>query len=197
MNRHMLRCAIGLALVAVFGAQAADKVKIANEGTIRDDWALADGVKLAVPGYPAALASRGDDVCLAMGYAINEDGTTSDFSIIKAWSSASGEKEPEAGYWDWFSQAGAGALSEWKFKPRVINGPVATYTVATLTFQGKGVIAAADLRGHCAISDLKAAVMQQKADRFISSGDKHEMDRQAQQAQRAMINAAAAQAHQY
>ena len=61
-------------------------------------------------------------------------------------------------------------------------------------FQGKGQVPVADLHGHCAISHLKATFPNMKANRFIGSGDKHEMDRQAQQAQRALVNAAAAQA---
>ena len=173
---------------------ATDKYKIVNEGGIREDWAAADGAKFNAPGYPAAFASRGDDVCLAMGYAIKADGTTGDFSIIKAWSNSRGEDEPIEGSLEAFSQAGAGALSQWKFKPRVINAAVPTYTVATLIFQGKGLVPVAELRGRCAIGDLKAAIRDMKADRFMASGEKHELDRQAQQAQRALISAAAAQA---
>ena len=61
-----------LALLALCGlsgtGSAADKYKIVNEGGVREDWAAADGAKFNAPGYPAAFASRGDDVCLAMGY---------------------------------------------------------------------------------------------------------------------------------
>lgn len=191
--RHTI-LALALVMSSLAASAASEKYKIVNEGGIRDDWAAADGAKFRVPGYPAAFASRGDDVCLAMGYAIKADGTTGDFSIVKAWSSSGGEDEPAQGYWDAFSQAGASALSQWKFQPRAINAAVPTYTVATLFFQGKGQVPVDDLRGHCAISDLEVAFANMKADRFIGSGDKHEMDRQAQQAQRAIVNAAAAQA---
>lgn len=173
-------------------AIAADKYKVVNEGGIREDWAAADGAKFTAPGYPAAFASRGDDVCLAMGYAIQADGTTKDFAIIKAWSSSGGEEEQTDGYWQSFEQAGAMALSGWRFKPRIADHAVPTYTVATLTFQGKGVVNAAELRGRCSVGDLKAAVQQSKSDRFNRSIDKHQMDVQAQQMKQAQMRAAAA-----
>lgn len=173
-----------LALVALFAlpAIAADKYKIVNEGGIRDDWAAADGAKFTAPGYPAAFASRGDDVCLAMGYAIQADGTTKDFAIIKAWSNSRGEDEPEKGFWQAFEQAGAAALSEWRFKPRVIESPVPTYTVATLTFQGKGSVPAKELRARCAINDLKTAVQNDHANKFMRGSDKRLMDSMSQRA---------------
>ena len=185
-----------LALAALFAlpAIAADKYKIVNEGGIRDDWAAADGAKFTAPGYPAAFASRGDDVCLAMGYAIQADGTTRDFAIIKAWSNSRGEDEPVEGFWQAFEQAGAMALSEWKFKPRVSDRSVPTYTVATLTFQGKGLVNAAELRGRCAVGDLKAAVQQTNSNRFMRGSDKHQLETHAQQMKQAQNRAAAASA---
>ena len=171
-----------LALLAMFSlpASAVDPYKIVNEGGIREDWAAADGAKFTAPGYPATFAPRGDDVCLAMGYAIKADGTTGDFAIVKAWSSSRGEDEPVKGFWQAFGQAGAAALSEWKFKPRVINLAVPTYTVATLMFQGKGGVSSADLRGHCAVTDLRTAVQQKQADKFMRGSDKRLMDSMAQ-----------------
>lgn len=152
---------------ACAAASAADRVRIVNEGGIRDQWMLADGVKLAAPGYPASFAERGDNVCVAMGYGIKPDGTTSDFSLLKAWNSSTGEKEPVDGFWDSFMQASAGALSQWKFKPRPeVSKPETTYTVATLHFVGKEATDAAGLRSHCAISDLAGFVQQKKADAF-------------------------------
>jgi hypothetical protein len=143
------------ALAAV--AQAKDAVRIVNEGGIRDQWMLADGIQLAAPGYPAAFAERGDNVCVAIGYAIKPDGTTSDFALLKKWSSSTGDKEPVDGFWESFAQASAGALSQWKFKPRPeVTTPQPTYTVATMHFMGKEATDVAVLRSHCGISDLAA-----------------------------------------
>jgi len=174
-----------LALAALLAAPAiaADKYKIVNEGGIREDWAAADGAKFTAPGYPAAFASRGEDVCLAMGYAIQADGSTKDFAIVKAWSSSRGEDEPVPGFWQAFGQAGAMALAEWKFKPRVVNLAVPTYTVATLTFQGKGAVPATELRARCAIGDLRAAIQDDHANKFMRGSDKRLMDSMSQRAQ--------------
>ncbi len=106
-----------IALCALGDASAEKRVRVVDEGGLRDAWTLAEGAVLAAPGYPAEFAGRGDNVCLAIGYAVRPDGTTSDFSLLKAWNSASGDQEPVAGYWDSFAQAGAAALSEWRFRP--------------------------------------------------------------------------------
>lgn len=171
------------AMLYAAAGMAADKVRIVNEGGIRDEWMLADGIKLAAPGYPSTFVDRGDSVCVAMGYSIKPDGTTSDFSVVKAWNSAAADKEPMPGYWDAFSQASAQALSQWKFKPRPeVTAPQPTYTVATMTFMGKDGTDPAGLRSKCGIADLADLVQQQKSSNFQKSGS-----RQAQEnARRAM-----------
>lgn len=157
--------AIALILVATQGAQAQDRVRVANEGGIRGEWMLAPGAALAAPGYPGAFASRGDNVCVAMGYRIQPDGSTSDFTLLKAWSSGGGEVEPVEGYWDAFSQASVAALQQWKFAPRPeVGKAVPVDTVATLTFMGKQAEDAAGLRGKCKIDDLAAFLEQTKVD---------------------------------
>lgn len=138
--------------------QAAEPVRVVSEGGIRDEWMLADGVKLVAPAYPAAFARRGDNVCMAVGYLINPDGTTSDFSLLKAWaSSTGGDKEPEPGFWAAFAKVGAVALAQWRFKPRPeVASPRPTYTVSTMTMMGKQAEDIVALRKRCAIEDLAA-----------------------------------------
>lgn len=188
-SKSLMAAALCLALAAT-AAVAAKRVRIANEGEIRDQWMLADGVTLAAPGYPAAFAERGDNVCVAMGYSIKPDGTTSDFSLLKAWSSSTQDKEPTPGFWDAFSQASASALSQWKFKPKPeVGTPSRTYTVATMHFVGKQATDAAGLRSNCAIPDLAAYIQQQKADRFATGTiEKQQLEnfRRAQQGQSRM-----------
>lgn len=177
MKRSMLLTLMLAALLPA--AWASDKtIRIANEGGIRDRWQLADGATLAAPGYPAAFAERGDEVCMAMGYAIQPDGTTSDFALLKIWSGSGQDREPAPGFWDAFAQAGAQALSQWKFKPRPeVRAPEATYTVATMHFMGRQCGDVAELRTRCAIDDLAAFVQGQKADRFMDSLPKYDLDR--------------------
>ncbi|TWI06251.1 hypothetical protein IP90_00516 [Luteimonas cucumeris] len=193
MDRHLKAGWVVAGCLGLFAAtgMAAERVKIANEGGIRDQWMLADGIKLAAPGYPAAFAERGDNVCVAMGYAINPDGTTSDFGLLKAWNSATGEDEPVEGFWDAFSQASAGALSEWKFKPRPeVAEPETVYTVATMNFMGKQATDPAGLRSHCNISDLASFVQKQKWDKTQDGSlEKSELQNylRRQQSRRTMV----------
>lgn len=168
------------ALLVVGGAaQTADRYRIVDEGGIRSDWALADGVKLAVPGYPTAFAESGDSVCVALGYAIQPDGSTSDFAVLKSWSSSADAEggEPAPGYWDAFAQASASAVAQWKFKAREPEAASRrTYTVATVAFNGKPAMDSASLRGRCAIGDLAGFLQEQKASAFVSSREKQEME---------------------
>lgn len=154
-----------LSLITAAGVGAQEKVRVVNEGGIRDEWTLSPGAKLAAPGYPGAFAERGDNVCLAVGYRINPDGSTSDFSLLKSWSSSTGESEPAEGFWDAFSQASVAALQLWKFTPKPeIRAPRAVDTVATMTFMGKQAEDPAGLRGKCGIKDLATFLEQVKAD---------------------------------
>jgi len=174
-------------LIAVLGAAATssvahaqDVVRVANEGAIRDQWMLADGVKLAAPGYPAGFAARGDNVCVAVGYRIQPDGSTGGYTLLRSWSSSSGEQEPVEGFWDAFSQASAAALTQWKFKPRPeVATPRAVDTVATMTFMGKQAEDPAGLRGHCRVDDLASLLEKVKSDN-AKRGDmnKHAIDEQ-------------------
>jgi hypothetical protein len=93
-----LRLLPALALACAFAtsvALAADGIPVVNEGTIRDKWMLKEGVPIAVPAYPVHLARRGDEVCVAVGYLVNPDGTLTDYALLKAWTSGGGTDEPE------------------------------------------------------------------------------------------------------
>jgi len=159
MRIATLMVGVVVAVVAAPGL-AGEKVRIVNEGGIKDQWMLAEGVKLAAPGYPAALVERGDNVCIALGYAIKPDGTTSDFSIVKSWSSSGRQSDQ---YWDAFAQASAGAVSQWAFAPRPeVAEPQLTYTVATMQFMGKQAMDGAELRGHCRVDNLAAELKRGK-----------------------------------
>ena len=180
---------IALTLVLASGAYAQDRVRIANEGGIRNDWMLAPGAKLSAPGYPGAFAKTGDDVCVAVGYRIQPDGSTSDFSLLKAWSSQSGEGEAVEGYWDAFSQASVAALQQWKFAPRPeVGTPIRVDTVATMTFTGMQSVDAATLRGKCKIEDLAAFLEQVKVDMTKRSDlNRHQLDNAYRQQTRSEV----------
>lgn len=172
-------------------ASAADKVRIVNEGGIRDEWTLAPGAKLAAPGYPAAFANRGDNVCMAMGYRINPDGGTGEFAVLKAWSSSMGESEPVDGYWDAFSQASVAALHEWRFMPKAdVGKPRPVDTVATMTFMGRNPEDAANLRSKCKIDDLAAFLEQVRVEMAKRSDmNRRELEKVYQQRAQAQMQA--------
>lgn len=158
MDRLLVACV--LTLVSLHVVAEEQRPRIVNEGGIKDQWTLAEGVPLAAPGYPAHLVEQGDSVCLALGYAIQPDGSTSDFSVVKSWSSSG--TQPDA-YWEAFAQASAGAVSQWKFAPRQgVNRPRLTYTVATMQFMGTPAMDGAELRGHCRVEDLAAMVDEKR-----------------------------------
>jgi hypothetical protein len=181
MNRTRIALlALSLCTVAA-AAQAADRTRVVNEGGIRDQWMLADGIKLAAPGYPAQFKDRGDNVCVAVAYAIKPDGTTGDFAVVKEWSSAEDAAKTK-GYFDAFAQAGAGALSQWKFKPRPeVTDPQRTVTVATMHFTGKQALDVAALRSHCQVSDLAAAIQDAKHESTDRDRLRRDMERSARQ----------------
>lgn len=139
-----------LALLSI-PAMAADKIRVVNEGGIRDEWTLAPGTKLATPGYPKVYEDNPAETCVAIAYLINPDGSTSDFAMVKAWSANEPTREKEA-YWAAFAQEAASALSQWKFQPKAgVLAPRPVYTVGTFLFasaQGQ------ETRKRCAIPNL-------------------------------------------
>ena len=174
----LLAAGIACGAVSAQDLFSTDEGVFANEGKIGDRWALAPGTALATPVYPAAYAPRGDAVCLAMGYMIGDDGSTSRFAVLKQWNSATGEREPVDGYWQAFAQAGADALSQWKFAPKPGPRVRQTYTVATLAFTGTQGTDGAALRGHCSVDDVAALVQKRKAHAYMKhSRDRAELDR--------------------
>ena len=150
-------------------AVAADKIRVLNEGGIRDEWTLPAGFKLAVPAYPAKYAAQHAETCVAIGYLINPDGSTSDFALLKNWSSANVPSGSTGEYWSAFAQASAQAVSQWRFQPRPeVQEARPVYTVATLLFAAQSP----QLRGHCAIPDLAARLRELRRD----TGTRRRMD---------------------
>lgn len=149
---------------AMASASAADgeEARVANEGGIGTWWRLADGVAIAAPGYPEASLAQRVDACLAVGYTIQPDGSTSDHVIVKRWSNAA---KGDAVAWDQFGQAASSALSQWRFASTGIAAPRPTFTVATFTFVG-GAEAPQGLAGHCKVADVRDALLAARNDAY-------------------------------
>ncbi|MDQ2701564.1 MAG: energy transducer TonB [Pseudomonadota bacterium] len=187
MNRLAFIPALLVAIAAGAPAFAQDATeRVADEGTIGDKWMLAEGVPLAQTVYPPHLAARGGSACIGLSYLIGKDGTTSDFQMVKAWNSEAGEDEPVEGYWMAFANAGAEAVSQWRFKPRPeVATVLPTRTVATLGFNGPEGGTPAEVSAHCRISGLEnhLAALKRNAPRDGVDMNKHALDK-AMQAQR-------------
>ena len=153
--------AVAAAMFAAFitSAGAAEVVKVVPEGGLAGDWMVRPGTEVGAPGYPQAFANRGEDVCVAMGYRVQADGTTSNYVLLRGWNSSRREIEPVADYWDTFGRASVGAIQKWRFDPKPGSQPGAQApvdTVAVMTFHGDASNPTADLRSRCAVPDVVA-----------------------------------------
>jgi len=156
--RRWISCLLLYATCAT--AFAAEDIRVVNEGGIRDEWTLPPGYKLAMPQYPADYANQPTEVCVAVGYLINPDGSTSDFALLKSWSSIDVPNKSSQEYWSAFANAAAQALSQWRFQPRPeVTVPRPVYTVATMIFA-----ASLELRSHCAIPNLATRLRELRHD---------------------------------
>ena len=85
--------AVSILLSCLASAGASEQVKVVPEGGLAKDWILQPGHALAAPGYPATFADRGDDVCVAIGYRVQPDGTTSDYGRLEQQQARKGARQ--------------------------------------------------------------------------------------------------------
>ena len=170
INRIVVTAMLASCMAA---AGAAEAVKVVPEGGLAKDWVVQPGNELAAPGYPGTFADRGDDVCVAIGYRVQPDGTTSDYVMLGGWNSSRRYQQPATGYWDAYSQAGAAALSQWRFAPKPgddMDSNAAVDTVAVMTFRGESSTrTTSDVRAKCAVPSLVARmqyVRREESDRL-------------------------------
>jgi hypothetical protein len=140
-----------LCIAALFAsalpALAADKIPIVDEGKV-DQWALVPGSQL-MPPYPEAYVKNPEEVCLVVGYLVNADGHTSDFALLKSWTSGSNART-RGKFWGEFSDLASRALAQWKYAPKDAASAQPVYTAATFVF-GTPQAAAAP-KAHCHIA---------------------------------------------
>lgn len=141
-------------------AMAGDKIPITDEGKIGDQWSLVPGTQL-MPPYPEAYASEPEQVCVVVGYLVNADGHTSDFSLLKSWTSGSNSRS-RSEFWKEFGDLASRALAQWKYAPIEAGSAKPVYTAATFVFGAPGAIAAT--KEHCAISDLSNRLAELRYD---------------------------------
>ncbi|MFT4257161.1 MAG: hypothetical protein QM599_09435 [Pseudoxanthomonas sp.] len=165
--RNLLLAAMAATVLPVV---AADRIPIANEGAIGGRWVPVPGT-MFTPAYPDAYAKDPEQVCVAVGYLLNADGHTSDFSLLKSWSSGDSSKA-RMKFWQTFAGDASQALARWQFVPAAgVAEPKPVYTVATFVF-GPGDSTAT--QEHCAISDLAMRLVElrynERAGRLMGRG---------------------------
>lgn len=139
-----------------------ERIRVVNEGGIADAWGLAAGTSLASPTYPAAYAGDQKEVCVAVGYLLHPDGTTSDFSLLKSWAEDPPRRGADA-YWAAFATSASNALANWRFVPRPeVMNPRPVYSMATFLFGAKDADA---LHERCAVPDLAYRIFELQHER--------------------------------
>ena len=100
--------------------------------------------------YPLEFAGANDDVCVAVGYTVNPDGSTGNYHLLRAWTSDRLRAETDPRYLQAFATAASEAVSHRRFGTAGMSAPVAT--TATVTFTGSG--SARRLADRCRVSQL-------------------------------------------
>lgn len=168
MKRVQLLGAAGAMLLA-FVASASGRVAIVSEHQVGEDWTPAPDLPRVLVGYPASAADKSRDVCVSIGFMIEKDGSTSNFSHVKSWSSATPDAEPAPEQLQPFVQSAAAAVSMWKFVPAT-RKPRPVYTSAAFVFEGSQSPGPDAIRARCRIENLTAFVSQAK-EREARKGD--------------------------
>jgi hypothetical protein len=166
-------------VIADAGALAAGRpVRIVDEGETARDWAPVGGKPLPPPGYPEGVAGN-PDACVAVGYLINRDGTTSDLSVLQVWSSQGDKVSADDASVKLLVQTAEAYVLRWKFEatPKAAANRVA-YTSASIPFPGTGATDPEQLRSHCRITNLRefiAKARNEAGKRGYISGDRYEL----------------------
>jgi len=153
-------------LAATVGMTAfASSMRIVNQEDVGGDWQPAGGKGLVKAGYPAGDKSR--DICINIGYQISKDGSTSNFSVIRAWSSENPDTDASADALTPFVQAAAATVSLWKFEPTATAAANREmYSSVAVPFVGTKGTPVDEVSGRCRVKDLKSYVQNEKNEAY-------------------------------
>ena len=155
MKALTIAVATGVLLPAA-AVLASGRITIVSEQDAPKSWAPAPGVVRVVAGYPKSTTDASKDVCVTIGYLIDNEGKTSEFVEMKSWSSAAGEGKPDEAELRPFVQSAAATVSLWRFAP--VGKVRQIYTSASFAFAGSKALPEEEIRGRCRIADLPAFV---------------------------------------
>jgi hypothetical protein len=167
--RTLLFAALAAAALPALAA-GNDRIRIANEGQIGDQWSLVPGTQL-MPPYPEAYAKDPEQVCMVIGYLVNADGTTSDFALLKSWASGSNARS-RGDFWGDFADLASRAVAQWRYSPKDPASAKPVYTSTTFVFGN--VDDALETKTHCEVADLSDRLAELRYDgragRMMSQG---------------------------
>ena len=184
---NVIRPLAGVAGILVAGlALAGGRVAIVSEGGFADRWAPAPDQPRVVAGYPSTAADKTRDVCVNIGYMIGPDGSTSQFTEMKSWTSGQPQDAmPDEKQMEPYVQIAAAVVSRWKYVP--VGKPKPVFTSATFAFDGSKSLSEEGIRSRCFIGDLQDYVAQmQSKDQERGNLDKMREQRRRDMQEQAM-----------
>jgi hypothetical protein len=136
----------------------------------------------AIPPVPAN-ADPSEDVCVGVSYLIKADGSTSDYALLKSWTSKHDKGVPSGAKYEGYTRGAVAAVAMRKYAPAQAGtaGAPATpvYTASTFVFSSRPDADPQALRAHCVVEDLPALVakVQQEARKNNKGLRRAEMER--------------------
>jgi len=176
-------CAAATAVLAT-GLAVANRIDIVSELEAPKVWQPDPGARQFVAGYPEAAPDKSRDVCVSIGYLIDADGKTSNFTEMSSWTGASPDgamKQAEAAP---YVQVAALVVANYKFVP--VGRAHSIYTATTFAFDGSKKLGEEAIRGQCRIADLPGLVARAKQ-RADSRGDLARARRETYDRDRSMV----------
>ena len=177
LPRSLLTLAVGLAAtgVAVAGAPS-----VLSEGGANGFWRPA--AAFAEPGVPPGVKDANEDVCVSVGYLIKEDGSTSEFAMLKSWTSKHRNGLPASEAYDLYARMAVGTLMQRKFVPAQggSTGATPVYTAQTFVFSGRADADRAAIRGKCVIEDLPDFIAKAQRESTRKGLNRGQMERDRQ-----------------
>jgi hypothetical protein len=164
-NQAIILCAFVLGLAPAIGALAADRTNVVNESASVKIWAPDPAHARTMPGYPSTFADKSEDACVSIGYLLNRDGSTSDYTMLKSWGAKTPDNSRNRNHLDALAQAAVATVQSWHFVPAPGNRakiqPI--YTAATFSFTSNASADRESLNSHCRIADLPSFVAKAQA----------------------------------
>lgn len=149
-----------------------------SEASLASYWQPAG--PMAMPGVPAGVPDPAEPVCVSLGYQIRQDGSTSDYALLRSWTGKHPKGLPDSDAYALYSKMAVAATMQHHYAPAtaMAGKPVAVFTTSTYAFGAAGADADA-LRGRCRIDNLADFIRKAQEDSYRRRGDlnKGRMDR--------------------